>query len=584
MADQYSGAAVSTLQDQFKAYIYRKTPEIEEARVAVRYASGVQWSDDQIAALRKRKQPVITFNRVTRKIDGIIGTVRRMRADPKAYARTQAHEQGAELATQVVRFVCDEVDFESIEQAVSRDACIFGFAVSEMLIVGSDGADPEIELRRLDPRTFFYDPRSVEPDFSDARYMGVYKWVTRDEIDEIAPGASAQLGDGDNANYQSTAQDDTDKAWDEFPRNKVKLVDHWYIQGGKWRYCLFAGNVKLKEGESPFFDDKGRSLCKFNPFSYAIDQDGDRYGMVRDLKGPQDAINQHRSKSVWIMNARQVIAKRGALDDVELARKEAMRPDGVIEFNGDPGDFRFDQPAQEFLQQTQYFADAKAEIENFGPNIALVGTQVTAKSGRAMAMMQQSGLAEIGPFLGHFRQWRLRTYRMIWWTVKRYWSSQRWLRVTDDEEAAQFIEVNRLTIDEMGQPVIVNALGQLDVDVTLDEGPDTENVQGDVYDSLMALAQNGVPVPPAVIIEMSNLPASTKRKIMALLDQAKQPDPATEEAKRIALEGEVAKTEKTRADARKSAADAMKTETEIVGNVAAMTGEIMPAAAPMFVS
>ena len=32
--------------------------------------------------------------------------------------------------------------------------------------------------------------------------------------------------------------------------------------------------------------------------SYEVDQDGDRYGAFRDLKSPQDEINQRRSKAL----------------------------------------------------------------------------------------------------------------------------------------------------------------------------------------------------------------------------------------------------------------------------------------------
>jgi hypothetical protein len=44
--------------------------------------------------------------------------------------------------------------------------------------------------------------------------------------------------------------------------------------------------------------------------------------------------------------------------------------------------------------------------------------------------------------------------------------------------------------------MLVNMLGNIDVEIKVDEGPDTETVMGDVFDLLMALSQNNVPVPP----------------------------------------------------------------------------------------
>jgi hypothetical protein len=92
---------------------------------------------------------------------------------------------------------------------------------------------------------------------------------------------------------------------------------------------------------------------------------------------------------------------------------------------------------------------------------------------------------------------------------------------------------------------MVNALGSLDVDIILDEGPDTVNMMADTYETMIALAQQGATVPPQVIIELSPLPASTKKKLIDMMAKAQQPDPAAEQAKQIALAGEQAKVEET---------------------------------------
>jgi predicted phage terminase large subunit-like protein len=78
-----------------------------------RYYHGAQWTEEQIKALNKRKQPVVTFNRIGRKIDGVVGLIERLRQDPKAYPRTPQHEEGAELATAVIRYVLDEQEWKA---------------------------------------------------------------------------------------------------------------------------------------------------------------------------------------------------------------------------------------------------------------------------------------------------------------------------------------------------------------------------------------------------------------------------------------------------------------------------------------
>jgi hypothetical protein len=525
---------------EFEHYASAKANEIDEQRLAWRYYHSLQYTPEQLKILRDRNQPAIVFDRTSRKIDGVVGIARRLRTDPKVYPNTDQEQQAADIATQVIRTICDQSDFEDIETECIRDAAVHGIGVAEVLLGDGDQGDPDITYQWIDPRTFFYDPRSMRQDFADCRYMGTYKLATLDEIDEIVPGG-ADMVRGADTNYTTAFSGDREINWiDE--KDRAYLVDHWYIQNGMWHWCLHAGTTELLSGVSPFFDERGRSLCKYHAFSNQVDQDGTRYGFVRRLKGPQDAINQHRSKAIHIMNTRQIKLRRGSVIDVNALRREARKPDGVLEYDGSPDEFEIIQPAQEFLQQTQYFEDAKKEIEAFGPNPALLGDMGASASGRAYAIAQQAGLAELGPFLKNYRSWKLALWKAGWFAAKRYWTNERKIRVTDNDNAVQFMQVNGIEIDEYGMPVQVNPIGAIDVDIRFSEGPDTETVMGDVFDTLSALAQNGVPVPPAALVEMSALPQATKKRIVDILSQ---PDPAADAAKQIELRDRQAKTEET---------------------------------------
>ncbi len=533
----HDGLSLPALRRQYTDYVTVKTAEVDEQRTAWRYYHSAQWTEEQLRTLRDRRQPPITFDRLSRKIDGLVGVVQRFRTDPRAFPRTPRHEAGAELSTIVLRYALDASRWEDIEPGALLSAAVHGIAVVEMGLEPGDGADPDITLSSVDPTTFFYDPRSVQPDFSDARYMGVYRWVSAGELDEMFPGASERVAGSFGGGDGTAHEIDRAPLWVN-AKTKIRLNEHWYRHRGEWRYCIYVNTVALAQGASPFVDARGRTICRYRAWSNGVDHDGDRYGFVRRLKGPQDAINQHRSKAMHIMNTRQVIARKWALDDIEAARREAARPDGVILYDGASDEFRIEQADQEFLQQTQYFQDAKGEIENFGPNPAVVGTGVEARSGRALAVMQQSGIAELGPFLAHYRAWKLDVYRSVWCAVRTWWTAERWIRITDDAGLARFIGVNRLEIGPMGNPVIANALGQLDVDIILDEGPDVTNVMGDVFDILSSLAQSKIPVPPQVFVEMSALPKAVKDKVLGMMSP--EPDPVARQLQARQAEAEVA--------------------------------------------
>jgi hypothetical protein len=147
------------------------------------------------------------------------------------------------------------------------------------------------------------------------------------------------------------------------------------------------------------------------------------------------------------------------------------------------------------------------------------------------------------------------------------------LRVTGDQQVSQFMQINGVQLDQYGMPQLVNMLGNIDVEIKVDEGPDTETVMGDVFDLLMALAQNNVPVPPAVIIEASALPISEKQKLTQMMNQ---PDPMKQQAQQLELQGAAATIQKTQAETQKLTADAGKSQTGGLLNIAKARTEGMP--------
>ncbi len=148
---------------------------------------------------------------------------------------------------------------------------------------------------------------------------------------------------------------------------------------------------------------------------------------------------------------------------------------------------QFDDAARgaELNANLGFLEEAKQEIENYGFNPALMGSGVQDMSGRAIALQQQAEIAELGPYLLGYRGWKQRVYRAIWNAVQSLWTAERWIRVTDDEGLGNWLSVNRLAIDPAtGIPTITNALGSLDVDIILDEGPDTVTMQADTSESV----------------------------------------------------------------------------------------------------
>lgn len=572
--DEQRTIDLARLRRQFYDYLGAKNAEIEEQKIARRYYHGSQWTAEEIAVLKKRKQPVVTSNRIERKINAVIGLTERLRQDPKAYPRTPSHEQGAELATAVLRFVLDDNEWKAKSPDCARNAAIDGIGGIEYDLGQGDEGDPDLEIHIVDPDTFFYDPRSFRPGFADARYMGTAKWIDVQQAQELVPEKAELISGLIESGADLSTTSDREKVWINVNEKRLRMVDHWYIEGGKWRWCLYVANTELMSGDSPFIDEKGKTFPKYRMFSASVDHDGDRYGLVRNLKSQQDEINMRRSKALHILNSRRLIVNKGAVADIEKTRREWARPDGVVEVNpgGKAGDqIIVDNQQADFAGQLKFLEESKSEIENFGPNPALIGQGLEDSSGRAISLLQQAGIAELGPYLIAYKQWKIRVYRDIWNIVQRYWQSERWIRVTDDDGVAQFLSINKLQVDQFGRPAMVNAIGSLDVDIILDEGPDAVNMMADNYTALQTLGPAFAQEYPELVIELSPLAGSLKKRMLDKIQQAKAAPPKPDPKVQAMMAQAQLEQQKAQADLQmqqeKAATDAQIKQAQVIADI-----------------
>ncbi len=543
VSDDGDFLSLATLRRRFEECVNCKHEEMRESRTSEEYYHHVQWTADQVEAFKARKQPIVTFPRVGRKIDGVVGLSEQQRQDPKAYPRNPEGAEGADVATAVIRYVAERNEWATKKPQGFRDAVIKGIAGVEFRLVSGDKGDLDIEIEPVDRRSFFYDARSMRPNFTDAREMGVAKLLDLDEAIELFPDQEDALTSANGVLADVQVEPWLLRPmWQMTTRKQVFVVEHWYKWKREWRWCFYVGWHVLAQGVSPFFDERGKTVCRFQMFSAYIDHDGDRYGLNRALKGMQDEINHRRSSALFRSNARRIIADKGAVDDITQARREWARPDGWIEKN--PGaDLTPDNTTQDVAAQFQFLQDAKDEMEayaNINP-AALSGGNVNL-SGRAVNMLQKPGIAELGPLLIGYRNWVIRVYRMMWNTAQRHWNSERWIRVTDNQKVAQFIQLNGMKLDEWGRPVLVNALGALDVDIVIDEGPDVQNMMQDAWDVLSQLPPGTVPMD--VLVAIMPIPEDVRQQWTAKLSQ---PDPMGEMAKQIALKQASGKVDETTA-------------------------------------
>ena len=164
---------------------------------------------------------------------------------------------------------------------------------------------------------------------------------------------------------------------------------------------------------------------------------------------PQDEINKRRSKTLHILNSKQIVMAAGAVADVEKARAEAHRADGVIvvnpPINGGIGDnFSFQSDTTMAEGNFKLLVEAQNSIDLKGPNATMLGDKTRAPPlpGKAIIASQQGGMISLGDLTDHLRHLDLRVFRAIWNRVRQYWTAEKWVRTTDDERNIKWVALN----------------------------------------------------------------------------------------------------------------------------------------------
>lgn len=547
-----------------------------ESRIDDDYFHGYQLTREERSTLQKRGQPDGIFNRVRKAVNGTLGVLKQGSTDPRAFPRNPKDEAGSEVATKVLRYLADANRFDARRMDAAYDYLAPGTCAA--LITTENKKPVYVEINWEE---FFYDPRSRKADFRDARYMGIAKWLYADDVIAMYPEAengidSAFSPDGGFDDTFNDRPNDAYSQWIDRSHRRLMVIELYCRKGAQWVHTIFYAGGYLQEPKPvPFVRKRGNkieSVCPIVAQSCYVDRENNRYGIVRDMRAPQDEFNKRRQKLLHELNNRQIQASSELAynTDAEAARKEASRPDGVLPIGWQPVS-RSDVVSGQF----NLLAIAEGEMDREGPNPAILARGGDNASGRSQLVRQQAGLTEQATLFGGFEDWEHRVYEAFWDRAVQFMDQPEWIRITDDEGAVQFLQVNEPV---MGPPMVVmgpdgmpmlqpqvigynNRLAELDVDITLDTVPDTANLAQEQFLALVDLAKAGVPIDPMLLLESSSLPK--KREIIEKLkEQQSQPNPEQQ----LGVEGATAKIEETKSKAAKNMADAQATMASIQMN------------------
>lgn len=537
------------------------------------YVDNKQLTAEELATYKKRGQPPVIDNRIKTKIDYLVGLEKQQRIDPKALPRTPKHEDDADAATEALRYVAEEQDYDAKRSSVWRNILVEGAGGIGVSVVeakdynGQPGID--ITIKRYSWDRIFWDPHSAETDFEDAGYKGVVIWMDYDDALAMYRDnpEAANILDVTLTNAPSDTYDDKPKhsLWADKKRKRVRICQIWVKRDEQWHFAEYTKGGILKAGLSPFVTDKGDTDCELIFQSAYVDRDNNRYGLVREMITLQDEINKRRSKSLHLLSSNQTQYEKGAIKDVEKFRREKAKPDGTMEVA--PGALRDGavvtiSGVELATAQFQLLQESKNAIDLKGPNATEMGDKTggsNSASGRAIVASQQGGMIQIGDLLDNLRHLDRRVFRAIWSRIRQYWTAEKWIRVTDDEQNVKWVGMNvdpqqvQMMMQQDPQAAekikgLVGNVAELDCDIIIDEAPDSLTPQLEQFQSLVELkkfdTEGEIPF-KSIVRAAPNLKG--KQAILNEMEQrAAQREQASQPAQQLQQRGaqaEVAETE-----------------------------------------
>jgi hypothetical protein len=535
------------------------------------YVDNKQLTSDELAALSKRGQPPMIDNRIKSKVDYLEGLERQQGIDPRALPRTPQHEQDANGATQALRYVAEEQNYDDKRSAAWRNLLVegaCGYSVSVEDGKGYNG-QAKICIRRIAWDRMFWDPHSSELDFSDASYLGVVLWMDYDDARKMYPDAKDAL-DTTLQTAPSDTYDDKPKFshWADKKRKRVRICQIWIKRGDDWHFAEFTKGGILKGGVSPYVDDQGASDSELFFQSAYKDRDNNVFGLVREMITLQDGINKRHSKALHLLNTAQVWIEDDALPagtTVENIRQQASRADATIVLN--PGSIsnnkvKIETRTDLAAAQLGLLQEAKNAIDLKGPNATAMGDKAqgsSAASGKAIIASQQGGMVSLGSLLDNLRHLDVRVFRAVWARIRQYWTAEMWIRVTDDERNVKWVGMNvdpaQLQMQmqqnpEMAQQIAgtVGSVAELDCDIIIDDAPESTVPALEQFEALVNLKQfdanNELPF-RALVRAAPNL--KDKDKVFQEMDKAQQAQqsPEAQQMKQLQMRGAVAEVKET---------------------------------------
>jgi hypothetical protein len=283
--------------------------------------------------------------------------------------------------------------------------------------------------------------------------------------------------------------------------------DHNYLVNGGYAslydairmqvYCmLFCSTGALANQESPY----NHNRFPFIPVvAYRKKTDNTPYGIIRQLRDPQEDLNKRRSKALFILQTNQTIADDDATDDWDDFKSELDRPDGLVRKKR--GSEVIVNKETRLVEEHVMLMGQDAEYieRTAGVNDEMMGRQTNAVSGKAISQRYEMGTVITASMFDNLRFAFQLAGEIKLSLIEQFWTEEKEIRITGKKGQPEFVPLN--TPDpETGE--MLNDITQTQGDFAVDEQAHSATVRQAMFDAMMELTTK---IPPEITIQILDL-------------------------------------------------------------------------------
>lgn len=466
---------IQTLQDLFKISYEAYEESRYEADEIVDLFHNRQYTPGQLATLYDRGQPAETFNVIKlfgRLILGYYSTVvNTVKASPTQESDTVI----ASLMNDVISYTMRRNHMETEGDKIKLDGILQGLMCSYIEVVPTKQKDMfgrtvyRIQISHVPASEILLDPMSRLEDYSDGRYIHRYKWVDEDYLRSTFKGKKAVIDKLEAyENHVNIDQAEFTRTYGvqfegHFKRFNNYLLVHTVIKGEtdsegneKWWSIFWVGDEVLLKEEITFREVK-------SPYRVHKIHTSDRaeyYGIFRDVKESQHAINQALLKIQLMANTQKIFVQTGAVEDIDKFVDAVNRVNGVIPVKSLLG-IKIENLSKEILDQYTIIDKALDRIQRvLGVNDSFLGMAFASDSGRKVKLQQNATSLALRYVSVRMEQY----YRLLGWDIvnlaKQYYYATQVLGIADERVGQRWVMLNQPQqvwtgkFDGQGQPVM----------------------------------------------------------------------------------------------------------------------------------